>query len=68
MKSTRYETILVAFVVQGNEPEECQRALMKLLPDPNQDNPVDEWWIAEDDRYDNSDNDSAIFVRKGSQR
>jgi hypothetical protein len=28
----------------------------------------DVWWIAEDDRHDNSDNDSAVFVPPGMQR
>lgn len=29
--------------------------------------PVEAWWIAEDDRNDGSDNDSAVFVRMGDQ-
>lgn len=28
---------------------------------------VDSWWVAEDDRTDGSDNDSAVFVPMGSQ-
>jgi hypothetical protein len=28
---------------------------------------VESWWIAEDDRHDGSDNDSAVFVHTGSQ-
>ena len=28
---------------------------------------VDSWWIAEDERYDRSDNDSAVFVPMGQQ-
>jgi hypothetical protein len=26
------------------------------------------WWVAEDDRHDGSDNDSAVFVNYGSQQ
>ncbi len=29
---------------------------------------VESWWVAEDDRRDGSDNDSAVFVRQGFQR
>ena len=32
-----------------------------------EDTAIEEWWIAEDDRTDGSDNDSAIFVPRGSQ-
>ncbi len=36
---------------------------------PKSEDPVvEEWWIAEDDRHDGSDNDSAIFVPRGSQQ
>jgi len=31
------------------------------------DSAIDAWWIAEDDRHDGSDNDSAIFVPRGGQ-
>lgn len=70
-------TILVAFVVHGKDRAEAQRELMLRLPDPVDDiySPVvkpheviDSWWIAEDDRIDGSDNDSAVFVPMGSQQ
>jgi hypothetical protein len=32
------------------------------------DSGIDCWWIAEDDRHDGSDNDSAIFIPRGAQQ
>lgn len=56
--------ILVAFELIGPKTmEEAQKELMALLPRPeDKDNPVECWWIAMDERYDGSDNDSAEFV------
>ena len=60
----RSETILVAFCVMAKDRAEAQRLLMNRLPDPEADchNVIDCWWIAEEDRIDGSDNDSAVFV------
>jgi len=62
-------TILVAFTVHAPTMEQAQARLMRQLPSP--DHPgvdgIDSWWIAEDERYDGSDNDSAVFVPKGKQ-
>lgn len=62
-------TILVAFTVYAPTWEQAQARLMRQLPSP--DHPgvdgIDSWWIAEDERYDGSDNDSAVFVPKGKQ-
>jgi len=57
-------TILVAFVVNAGSRELAQRLLMRRLPQCENDfhTTIDSWWIAEDDRIDGSDNDSAIFV------
>ena len=40
---------------------------MDRLPDPEDDlhEAIDSWWLADEDRIDGSDNDTAIFV-KGS--
>lgn len=62
-------TILVAFTVHAPTWEQAQARLMRQLPSP--DHPgvdgIDSWWIAEDERYDGSDNDSAVFVPMGKQ-
>ena len=59
--------IVVGFEVAGNSRAEAQRALMERLPSGGEDVLVG-WWIAEDDRVDGTDNDSAVFVPKGSQQ
>lgn len=62
-------TILVAFTVHAPTMEQAQARLMGRLPNPEADGHevIDSWWIAEDERYDGSDNDSAVFVPKGKQ-
>lgn len=56
-------TILVAFTCFGVDRKDVQAELMNLLPSPD-DNPVlDSWYVAQDDRIDGSDNDSAVYVR-----
>lgn len=59
--------ILTAITVDiDGDFETAQRALMdRLVPllqsnDPS--SPIIEWWIAEDERYDGSDCDSAVFI------
>lgn len=62
-------TILVAFVVEADTMKQAQELLMMELPrpqgDPRRHLHANEWlqcwWIAEDERYDGSDNDSAVF-------
>lgn len=61
---------LVAITVESDGTrEEAERRLHDALPDTNQPHHhgVTEWWIAEDDRRDGSDNDSAVFVPMGAQ-
>lgn len=66
--------ILVAFHVTGPDREAAERALLANLPRPGVLNPyfdstrLEEWWVAEDDRRDGSDNDSAVFVSPGNQQ
>lgn len=73
MSETERETehiILVAFDVSGTSRADAERRLTAMLPKPSDDNPprgLDSWWIAEDDRHDGSDNDSAVFVHPGAQ-
>lgn len=64
-----YHTILVAVCIEAESRQEAEEELHQLLPDPSsEDNGVDCWWIAEDERYDRSDNDSAVFCGVGNQR
>lgn len=68
-------TILIAFTVEADTRAEAHEALMQRLPSPNVEvykrvripTPITSWWVAEDDRIDGSDNDSAVFVHKGHQ-
>lgn len=66
-----YRNILVSFCVWGDSDADAQDRLMRSLPVPQTnngpDNGIDCWWIAEDNRHDGSDNDSAVFVRMGKQ-
>jgi hypothetical protein len=65
------DVILVAFDVSGSDRVDMQDRIIELLV--KRFNPymnakgIDSWWIAEDDRVDGSDNDSAIFVPMGAQ-
>ena len=69
-------TFLVAFEVTDNTGamfrEDVEKELHALLPLPSETEAgkvtLEGWWIAEDERYDRSDNDSAIFVPKGMQQ
>lgn len=61
MRDTTPHIILVAFTVNGESMKDAQGVLMDSLT--NIDHPsVQEWWVAEDERYDGSDNSSAIFI------
>lgn len=64
-------TILVALTVEAESRTEAQLAVMAAMPDPNlieaRGHKITSWWVAEDDRMDGSDNDSAVFCNKGSQ-
>ena len=58
------QTILVAFNVLALTREGAEKYLLRRLPIPGG---ALSWWIAEDDRHDGSDNDSAVFVPLGRQ-
>lgn len=79
---TTEPTILVAFDLEVRDGYEnlprsvVEHALTRLLPrsgdslydqGPGHFGQVDSWWVAEDDRHDGSDRDSAIFVPMGTQ-
>jgi hypothetical protein len=61
--------MLVAFEVYGGTREEAEAALTPQLQPVLASNggPAECWWVAEDDRHDGSDNDSAVFVTMGMQ-
>jgi hypothetical protein len=59
--------ILVAFVVEADDRETAHAWLLEALPRPSEETHVESWWVAEDDRTDGSDNDSAVFVKPGTQ-
>lgn len=76
MSNGNEHVILVAFTVANTtrviSRDEAEVFLRERLPLPhgslNDGDPhLKEWWIAEDQRDDGSDNDSAVFVPKGSQ-
>lgn len=58
--------ILVAFDVDEEKATDAHEAVMWLLKDAVGKEKITQWWIAEDDRFDGSDNDSAVFVNKGA--
>jgi hypothetical protein len=66
---TEEHTILVAFSVTEKDRTAAQRRLLPALQSVLESNggPAESWWIAEDDRIDGSDNDSAVFVPMGAQ-
>lgn len=51
---------------------DAEREMRRMLPRPGDDlrtaGRIECWWVAEDDRDDGSDNDSAIFVSPGAQQ
>jgi len=55
------QTVLVAFVVEADTMKQAQELLIAELPKPDDIPQMDSWWIAEDERYDGSDCDSAYF-------
>ena len=64
--------ILVAVVVAGPSREEAEKYLHTQMPKAEEwhtlDKPaIDSWWVAEDDRRDGSDCDSATFCKPGKQ-
>lgn len=72
--------ILVAFSVEAPTREGAETVLLNELPRPGTERVINlalpsdariatiwSWWVAEDDRRDGSDNDSAVFVTPGNQ-
>ena len=64
--------VLVAFQVTAPNMKEAQERLLPYLKPTlesyeNPPGPVECWWVADDERYDGSDCDSAVFVTPGYQ-
>lgn len=65
----RYRTYLVAIVADSQQGMIDALVEAQLTdPDFHPGTDIDSWWIAEDDRLDGSDNDSAVFCPRGAQR
>lgn len=70
-----HDTLLVAFDVFGPSAEVVHDWLQLRMPaadrlysDPEGNRiRLDSWWVANDERFDRSDCDSAVFVEKGKQ-
>ena len=67
-RGAREQIVLVAFDVYGDSPQHAQQVVMRQLGHVRDTGEVDSWWIAEDNRHDGSDCDSAVFVKPGRQR
>lgn len=67
----REHVIIAAFGVTAETRKDAEEYLHTRLPRPGRRGDeyrvVEDWWIAEDERYDRSDNDSAVFVIPGKQ-
>lgn len=73
-----HDVLLVAFDLTGPNAEVVHEWLHNQMPavgdhlargenDGTVTVNLDSWWVANDERFDRSDNDSAVFVHKGSQ-
>jgi hypothetical protein len=69
-----YHTTLVAFVNLASSRQEAQALVMSLLPRESintaawDGSNLDCWWLAEDDRIDGSDTESAVFIPEGDPK
>ena len=59
--------ILVAVNVTARNKMLAHQKVHALMPNPDVTD-VESWWVAEDQRWDGSDNDSAVFVNVGAQK
>lgn len=64
--SDNEQVVLIAFTLNSVSAAEAQSSLMALLLDMDMSTSlVESWWIAEDLRFDRSDNESACFIPHG---
>ena len=57
--------ILVALQVEADSREAAHEIVCDAMPVAG--GAIESWWVAEDDRTDHSDCDSAVFVTPGTQ-
>lgn len=68
-----HDVVMVAFDLKGDNIEDAHNWLMDNLPEPGTHGDkgeiyLDSWWVANDERFDRSDCDSAVFVTMGNQK
>jgi hypothetical protein len=68
-----HDVVMVAFDIMGPNAAVAHEWLYSQLPQgdayygDNEEIRLDAWWMADDERFDGSDCDSAVFVTKGKQ-
>lgn len=71
-----HDVLMVAFDISGPSAEKTHAWLQEQMPDLSDEFieaankrgiQLDSWWVANDERFDFSDQDSAVFVAKGLQ-
>lgn len=71
-----HDVLMVAFDLKGRSARDVHEWLQSVMPGGDStykslnhgDIHLDSWWVANDERFDRSDCDSAVFVSKGNQR
>jgi hypothetical protein len=67
-----HDVLMVAFDLKGPNAQNVHQWLMDQMPETGDHGDfgeinLDAWWVANDERFDGSDTDSAVFVPKGQQ-
>jgi len=70
-----HDVIMVAFDLRGRSAKDVHYWLQERMPNGDSDYEdgnrgeirLDSWWVANDERFDGSDCDSAVFVSMGKQ-
>jgi hypothetical protein len=68
-----HDVLMVAFDLRGSNAKSVHEWLHEQMPKPgihpghSADIDLDSWWVANDQRFDRSDCDSAVFVTPGCQ-
>lgn len=66
-----HDVLMVAFDISGPSRTVVEAFINNHMPSVEEEHPtgvnLDSWWIADDDRLEHGDCDSAVFVKKGCQ-